>query len=177
LRRRCRLIIAVDAEADPDFSGASLVQVERFARIDLNVIIRMNWAPIGTRTLATSEEIRKNVLKAESGPHAAVGLIDYPPAPGGTGKREKGVLIYIKASLSGDENDYVTAYKAAYPRFPHETTADQLFSEEQFEAYRALGEHIARRFLDGRDEVAAFYDDRAELLEMIHTVIPGAALR
>jgi hypothetical protein len=87
------------------------------------------------------------------------------------------VLVYIKASLSGDENDYVTAYKAAYPRFPHETTADQLFSEEQFEAYRALGEHIARRFLDGRDEVAAFSDDRAELLEMIHAVIPDAALR
>jgi hypothetical protein len=177
LRRRCRLIISVDAEADPDFSGASLVQVERFARIDLNVIIRMNWAPIGTRTLATSQEIRKKLLKAESGPHVAVGLIDYPPAASGMGEREKGVLVYIKASLSGDENDYVTAYKAAYPRFPHETTADQLFSEEQFEAYRALGEHIARRFLDGRDEVAAFSDDRPELLEMVHTVIPGAALR
>ena len=133
LRRRCRLIISVDAEADPDFSGASLVQVERFARIDLNVIIRMNWAPIGTRTLATSQEIRKKLLKAESGPHVAVGLIDYPPAASGMGEREKGVLVYIKASLSGDENDYVTAYKAAYPRFPHETTADQLFSEEQFE--------------------------------------------
>jgi hypothetical protein len=177
LRRRCRLIISIDAEADPDFNGASLVQVERFARIDLNVIIRMNWTPIGMRTLAVSEEIRKKVLKAESGPHVAVGLIDYPPAPGGTGEREKGVLIYIKASLSGDENDYVTAYKAAYPRFPHETAADQLFSEEQFEAYRALGEHIARRFLDGRDEVVAFSDDRAELLEMIQTVIPGAVLR
>jgi hypothetical protein len=75
LRRRCRLIISIDAEADPDFSGASLVQVERFARIDLNVIIRMNWAPIGTRTLAISEEIRKKVLKAESGPHVAVGLV------------------------------------------------------------------------------------------------------
>ena len=35
LRRRCRLIISIDAEADPDFTGASLVQVERFARIDL----------------------------------------------------------------------------------------------------------------------------------------------
>lgn len=177
LRRRCRLIISIDAEADPNFNGASLVQVERFARIDLNVIIRMNWAPIGTRTLAASEEIRKKVLKAESGPHVAIGLIDYPPAPGGTGEREKAVLVYLKASLSGDENDYVTAYKALYPRFPHETTADQLFSEEQFEAYRALGEHIARRFLDGRDEVAAFSDDRAELLEMVHAVIPGAALR
>jgi hypothetical protein len=76
LRRRCRLIISIDAEADPDFNGAALVQVERFARIDLNVIIRMNWTPIGTRTLAVSEEIRKKVLKAESGPHVAVGLID-----------------------------------------------------------------------------------------------------
>jgi hypothetical protein len=131
LRRRCRLIISIDAEADPDFNGASLVQVERFARIDLNVIIHMNWTPIGMLTLAVSDEIRKKVLKAESGPHVAVGLIDYPPAAGGTGKREKGVLVYIKASLSGDENDYVTAYKAANPRFPHETTADQLFSEEQ----------------------------------------------
>ena len=79
--------------------------------------------------------------------------------------------------MSGDENDYVTAYKAAYHRFPHETTADQLFSEEQFEVYRALGEHIARRFVDGHDEVAMFSEDRDELLEMMRTLIPGAAPR
>ena len=88
LRRRCRLIIAVDAEADPDLDAASLVQIARFARIDLNVMIRMNWKPIGARTRAVSEEIRKNELKAEPGPHVAVGLIDYPAAPGDTsGKR------------------------------------------------------------------------------------------
>ena len=115
-------------------------------------------------------------MKAESGPHVAVGLIDYPPAPAGI-EREKGVLVYIKASLSGDENDYVTAYKAAHPSFPHETTADQLFSEEQFEVYRALGEHIARRFLDGRDPVAAFTEDRSDLLGIIHSIIPGATVR
>ena len=176
LRRRCRLIIAIDAEADPDLDAASLIQVARFARIDMNVMIRMNWKPIGTRTRATSEEICKNELKAESGPHVAVGLIDYPPAPAGI-EREKGVLVYIKASLSGDENDYVTAYKAAHPSFPHETTADQLFSEEQFEVYRALGEHIARRFLDGRDPVAAFTEDRSDLLGIIHSIIPGATVR
>jgi hypothetical protein len=66
-RRRCRLIISIDGEADADFNGASLIQVERFARIDLNVIIRMNWTPIGTRTLAASDEIRKKALKADSG--------------------------------------------------------------------------------------------------------------
>jgi hypothetical protein len=32
LRRRCRLIIAIDGEADPDLDAASLVQVQRFAR-------------------------------------------------------------------------------------------------------------------------------------------------
>jgi hypothetical protein len=175
-RRRCRLIIAIDAEADPDLDASSLVQVTRFARIDMNVIIRMNWKPIGTRTRTIAEQIRKNDLTAENGPHVAVGLVDYPPASGRS-EREKGVLIYIKASLSGDENDYVTAYKATHLAFPHETTADQLFSEEQFEVYRALGEHIARRFLDGRDPVAMFPEDRADLLDIIHAAIPGAAVR
>jgi hypothetical protein len=175
-RRRCRLIIAIDAEADPDLNAASLVQVVRFARIDMNVVIRMNWKLIGTSTRAISEEIRKDDLKAENGPHVAVGLIDYPPASGGA-EREKGVLVYIKASLSGDENDYVTGYKAAHQAFPHETTADQLFSEEQFEVYRALGEHIARRFLDGRDPVAMFPEDHSDLLGVIHAIIPGATVR
>ena len=63
------------------------------------------------------------------------------------------------------------AYKAANPAFPQEATADQLFSEEQFEVYRALGEHIARQFLDRRDPVAVFPDDRAELLSIIEAII------
>jgi hypothetical protein len=53
----------------------------------------------------------------------------------------KGILIYVKSSLSGDENDYIVDYKRRFPSYPHETTADQLFSEEQFEVYRALGFH------------------------------------
>ena len=84
------------------------------------------------------------------------------------------MLVYIKASLSGDENDYVMAYKAAHTSFPHETTLDQFFSEEQFEVYRALGEHIARRFLDGLDPATTIATDRNELLEMVRTAIPGS---
>jgi hypothetical protein len=41
-----------------------------------------------------------------------------------------------------------------YPDFPHESTSDQLFSEEQFEVYRALGFHATRRMLRGWDYVA-----------------------
>jgi hypothetical protein len=176
LRRRCKLIIAIDGEADPDFDSGSLVQVERFARIDMNVIIRLNWEPIGIRTQAVTNEIKNGQLKEQPGPHVAVGSISYPPLTPG-GEREKGALIYIKASLSGDESDYVIAYKKANPQFPHETTLDQLFSEEQFEAYRALGEHIARRFLDGRDGVAVYSDEKEDLLKIVNAMLPEATVR
>ncbi|WP_157676573.1 hypothetical protein [Afipia sp. GAS231] len=175
LRRRCKLIIVIDGEADPDFHSGSLVQVERFARIDLNVIVRMNWEPIGARTRGVAAEISNNQLTIEAGPHVALGSISYPPlAPGGD--REKGALVYIKASLSGDESDYILAYKRANPAFPHETTLEQLFSEEQFEAYRGLGEHIARRFLDGRDGVAAYSDEKDELLAIVRAMLPASTL-
>jgi hypothetical protein len=143
LRRRCSLIVAVDAEADPDFTFSSLAQLERFARIDFGTRIVMDCASIGDRSRAVSDNAKKRVVAPKPGPHVALGLIDYPPV--GDGKvREKGALIYIKASVSGDESGYVTAYKAANPAFPQESTMEQLFSEEQFEVYRALGEHIGR---------------------------------
>ena len=64
---------------------------------------------------------------------------------------EKGWLLYIKSSLTGDENDYVRDYARRYDQFPHEPTGDQFFSEEQFEVYRALGFHITNRLLNGDD--------------------------
>ena len=71
-----------------------------------------------------------------NGPHCAVGRIFYQ-----TG--DEGIIVYFKSSLTGDENDYILDYKKRYPSFPHETTGDQFFSEEQFEVYRALGYHMA----------------------------------
>jgi hypothetical protein len=80
------------------------------------------------------------------GPHIAVGTILYP---GG----QIGHLVYLKSSLTGDENDYIRDYARRNPNFPHETTSDQFFSEEQFEVYRALGFHVMVGFLDGSADV------------------------
>ncbi len=80
--------------------------------------------------------------------HGAVGRIDY-------GNGETGCLIYIKSSLTGDENVYVEKYKALDSTFPHQTTADQFFDEEQFEAYRALGVHAAACVLEEAKEAFA----------------------
>ena len=63
------------------------------------------------------------------------------------------MLLYIKSSLTGDENDYIVDYKRRNPTFPHETTADQFFTEEQFEVYRALGFHAVNSALKGTDKI------------------------
>jgi hypothetical protein len=104
------------------FGAFALLQ--RYARIDLGVRIHMAWDQVG-----------KTV-------HGAIGEIEY-------GGDLKGTLVYMKASLTGDENDYVRDYCRRYDAFPHETTGDQFFSEEQFEAYRALGFHMVSGILGG----------------------------
>ena len=133
LRRRCRLIVVVDAEADPLMTFASLIVCQRFARIDLGVRIDLPWDTIGD----ADPKGTRSADRARSGAthhHVAVGGIEYDDG-------SKGILVYVKASLTGDENDYIRYYKSCNPSFPHETTGDQFFSEEQFEAYRSLGFH------------------------------------
>lgn len=186
MRRRCRLIICVDGECDPDLSAGALAQLERFARIDLGVRLHIDVTPIAIAHQAASKAMSKDTgpLKpqdAQAGPHAALGLIEYPAVPGGPGE-EIGAFLYIKSSLSGDENAYVAAYKADHPAFPHETTGDQFFSEEQFECYRALGEHILRRALKGQDNVpmpmmATSPAQRRALLKIVQESLPGAVIK
>jgi hypothetical protein len=151
LRRRCKLIIAIDAEADPQMSFNSLIALQRHALIDLGTLVSLPWSEIRNATGVAAKDIAETGglawNRAPQGPHAALGTIQYP------GKRT-GVLLYIKSSVTGDENDYIVDYMRRNPDFPHETTADQLFSEEQFEVYRALGFHATRRALKGEDKVA-----------------------
>jgi hypothetical protein len=154
LKRRCPIIIAVDAEADPAMGFGSFLLLERYARIDLGVSIDLPWQAIRERALAVNEALdpssdKPDPLPAWPGPHCAAGEIYY-----GLDPAERGILLYIKASLSGDENDYLLDYKRRNPDFPHETTGDQFFGEEQLEAYRALGFHIVSMVLNGETPFA-----------------------
>jgi hypothetical protein len=151
LKRRCRLIIAVDAEADPSMNFNSFVRLQRYARIDLGVRIDLPWSTVRRSSLRGMDGASEGSLDLarSQGPHVAVGRIEY-------GEHESGVLIYIKSSLSGDESDLVHDYKRRYADFPHETTLDQFFSEEQFEVYRALGFHVTKGFFTGLDTFGMF---------------------
>ncbi len=152
LRRRCQVIIAVDAEADSQMAFGSFNTLERYALIDMGIRIDLPWQKIADESLATGAAIdNKADAPKHKGPHCAIGEITYPNDCKGA---RKGILVYIKASLTGDENDYVFDYKRRNSDFPHETTIDQMFTEQQFEVYRALGFHAAYGFLSGTDQYA-----------------------
>jgi hypothetical protein len=123
LRRRCKYIIAIDGEADPEHTFGGLLNLTRMARIDLGVEIKPSLA-----------ELRLDE-KRQTRSHFSLSKIDYPG-------EKKGLLLYIKSSMTGNEEEFLKKFRADNPTFPHQSTAEQIFSEEQFEAYRALGEHI-----------------------------------
>jgi hypothetical protein len=159
LRRRCKLIIAIDGEADPDLNFGSLITLERYARIDFGLRIDLPWAAIrDTSRKASAEILKRGGLPPDEvakGPHCALGTIYYPRQKGKEDDpNSTGVLLYVKSSFTGDENDYVVDYKRRNPEFPHETTLDQLFTEEQFEVYRALGFHAVDSAFKLVDKVA-----------------------
>ena len=141
VRRRCRYIIACDAGCDPGCTFEDLGNAIRKCRIDLGIEIEIDPGAI--------------VPDSETGHslfHCAVGTIHYERRdPVAT----PGYLLYIKASLTGNEPTDVKQYKSQHDAFPHESTGDQWYSESQFESYRKLGHHVAMQVLAQAREDAA----------------------
>src|SRR5439155_19420931 len=75
------------------------------------------------------------------GDYHAIGEIDYQCAEGQLGV-DNGVIVYVKAGYHGTESAGVRSYAMANFDFPHQSTANQWFSESQFESYRSLGFEI-----------------------------------
>ena len=158
LKRRCKFIVVVDGEADPQLNFSSFVTAQRYARIDLGTRIELPFDEIQKASRSCREWIDDRKTTASDrqpfrlkGPHCSLGLIHYPKD--GDGNRQTGILLYVKSSITGDENDYVRDYARRNSSFPHETTGDQFFSEEQFEAYRSLGFHALFGALRGSNLV------------------------
>lgn len=125
IKRKCKVVIISDAECDPCLQFEGLGTLIRMCKVDLQAIITIDVGPIGLR--GDSEW---------SGTRSAVGSIRYADGTTGT-------LIYLKASMTGHEGTAILQYKAAHPAFPHESTGNQFYREDQFESYRSLGNEIS----------------------------------
>ena len=129
LRRRCKFIICVDGESDPAHSFHGLMTLVRHAQIDFGV----HMDPM-------LSDLRPDPKTGFSQTHASLSRIHYP---NDGGEDSLGLFLYLKLSVTGNESELIRRYRLLNPDFPHQTTLDQFFDEEQFEAYRQLGVHVA----------------------------------
>jgi hypothetical protein len=128
VRRRCRLIVVVDAGADGKMNFEDLGNAIRKCYTDFNIEIDINVGPIDREPAAEFSKA-----------HCVAGRILYGKVDDGA---PDGTLLYIKPSLTGKELADVLNYRKTDQNFPHQGTADQWFDETQFESYRSLGYHI-----------------------------------
>ena len=131
LRRRCKVILVCDFEEDRRFAFQSLNHAMRMAYIEENITIDINLDELMPRD-------PNPTLIGKSKASHTTGIITYIDG-------SKGTLIYLKSALSGFLPSRVYNYQQSHGDFPHQSTADQYFDDAQFEAYRALGEHIGAR--------------------------------
>ncbi len=149
--RRCHLILASDAGSDPELQLADLGGAIAKIRIDLGVPIVFEKILMRPRDPARAYDLTRS---GEQAPYAAIGRICYSCADRLDGEQPigeaaDGWLIYVKASLNGSEPVDVYHYARSHPAFPHESTAEQLYTEEQFESYRELGSHVIETLTAG----------------------------
>jgi len=141
VRRQCSLIVISDAEEDLDstFEGIGLAVAK--CRTDFGVEIELDLRPL-------QPDPASKLSKA----HFVLGHIHYPAPPGGdpADRKYTGTLIYLKTTLCGYEPADILHYQREHQDFPQQSTANQWFTETQFESYRRLGELI------GEEAAAAF---------------------
>lgn len=124
--RRVHRIVVTDGTGDPEFVYGDLGNAIRKIRIDLGVEIEIKEIDI------------KPPTEKEPGQYCAWGEIKYTGVDGPDAVN--GELLYIKPVVYRNQGPRdVLNYQTVSPSFPHESTADQFFSESQFESYRRLG--------------------------------------
>jgi hypothetical protein len=179
LLRRCRLILALDAGQDTDYSFADFTRVARRVRMMHGIRLRP-WKDEGaplrldaiSPPLGKPEDDRRKkcspdasgddvearseadaaVRKRVSEEHFVILRIVYPKRDDSE-ELPDGCLVYVKSTLTGDEPLDLFQFAKTNVHFPHDETADQFFDPERFESYRQLGfhlgEHLCKHFGPG----------------------------
>jgi hypothetical protein len=136
--RRCHFIVISDAGQDPECSFADLGESVRKIRVDFGIPIDFDQMNIYPRSQIDAAK--------QQGRNCAIGRIRYSAVDGSTAP--DGIIVYIKPACYGDEPRDIYEYFKRSETFPHESTADQFFSESQFESYRMLGAHTMEKLCE-----------------------------
>jgi choline dehydrogenase-like flavoprotein len=164
IRRQVPRIILADATEDPEGRFEEFGELVRKVRIDFDASVDPLLADDLDRLqtqgsitaeqrqlLGTLDELKPSIdsdgnFTGPSRKHAALFRVRYGNQ---IEPRRSSWLLYLKASITGDEPPDVQEYRALHPDFPQEGTLNQFFDEAQWESYRRLGEHVASPLFAG----------------------------
>ncbi len=136
-RRQCTMILCCDAAADPQYQFADLNNELQRAKEDFGLIIDLDSLKLDAlmpREKKNQGYPHQTTFSDEAFVHIRY---QYPVA---TDKEPvSGDLIILKTALIKEADFFIRAYESVQSDFPDQTTADQFFDKEQFEAYRRLG--------------------------------------
>lgn len=132
VRRKCKYILASDAGCDPQYQFSDLAKLIELIRVDF-----------GTELNICTNPLRPDAKTGLSQVPFIIGTLEYNDG-------SQGYLIYVKTTLINGLSEDIYGYRRQNSSFPDETTSDQFFDEQQFEAYRELGFLIGRGVLDGK---------------------------
>lgn len=134
VRRQVDTIVVVDGGADAEFQFG-----------DLGNAIERVYADFGA-VISFGGDLGAVVPETGTGYPERLGLAKTGWVKGSVAYADGGVadLYYVKATLVAGLPESIFAYKGANPDFPHQSTADQFFDENQLEAYRRLGCELTR---------------------------------
>ena len=138
VRRRTKIIFVFDGSADPDYNFGDFGSVAERIRADFGATIDIDLSK-----LVPSEQAPYPSNARLAHDAFAVGKITYS----GEMEPREGFIIYIKSTLVDDLPNDILSYKATNVAFPHQSTADQVFDERQFEAYRELGYQLVKSMI------------------------------
>lgn len=137
--RRCRVILMVDAEYDPQLTCPALTRAIHLCEQHFGVTIRIDLA--GVRAIDPT---------ARGAQPFALGTLTYDDGSVAT-------LVYMKAVMAGIDDTTLSNYKAGRAAFPHEDVGLAFESDDQFDSYRRLGQLVAQHaflpFLDAEGAV------------------------
>ncbi|MGB5758492.1 MAG: hypothetical protein WBM50_16380, partial [Acidimicrobiales bacterium] len=116
IRRRCAVIICIDASGDPPGTYHTFKEAMKLARLECGATV-----DVSEQTWKELAVIEDQVVKANYG-RATVTYDDGATAE----------LLYVKAAVMSSTPLHIQRYASSDPKFPNYSTADQLLSADEF---------------------------------------------
>ena len=150
LRRKCQVIVCLDASGDDLITCGTFVEALSLAEEELGVDVSIDLSPLAPRKAASPRYGVLGALDGRLSQRSVVrGRITYWD---GT----VGHIVLAKASLTEATPGVVLAHAARQkrPTFPNDSTGDQFFDQSQFNAYSELGRHVSAEVVRELMEIA-----------------------